>query len=296
MPDENSTTLMNEFLPNAGRLAKSLTDCAGAAVFEFMPEERFQLLTTSDPAEAARVYWREILYRAHLAAVTALARHARWIAACLQHYGAEPNYLGFACCFRGLLEAAADTFYSLRGVPLTIASSIELVQRAIRGQLDTGAYIAGEIEQLLIHFLYARRLDRASPIAPGHKAETAAAYVQCLIDQNDDSVRRMYEELCGLTHPAAASVAWMLKTSPDLALLQFGGAEDGRCVRELVDRHSRAIKTVAAIPLDISVCTLRVLNRLPLREVHIPLSEAYEPAGWDRVLSLLRPTGAAPAK
>jgi hypothetical protein len=288
MPDEGGSTTMHETLADAGKLAKLIVDHSGTSVFEFMPNSRFEGLAKCDPTEAARVYWREILYRAHLAAVTALARHARWVAACLLHCGSEPNYLGFACCLRGLLESAADTFYSLRAVPLTIANSMELVRRAISGQLGTGDYVAEDIEHLLIHFLYARKLDGKSQIAPGHRAETTAEYVQCLLDQNDDSVRRMYVELCGLTHPAAPSVSWMLKTSSDLTKLQFGGTEDDRCVRQLVDTHSKAIKTVATIPMDISVCTLRVLNRLPLPEVHVPIGEAYEPGGWNQVVALLR--------
>jgi hypothetical protein len=288
MPDDDRGTLMEEFFPNAGRLAQAIAADAGNPVFEFMPIDQYKKLVECDTARAAQVYWREMLYRANLAAVTALARHARWIEACLRLYNTEPNYLGLACCLRGLLESAADTFHSLRVVPLTIASSRKMVERAVLGGLQTNDYLAEDLENQLIHFIYARRISARGQAAPGHKAETSTTYIQNLLSQNDVSVRELYKKLCELTHPAADSVVWMLKTSPEFELLQFGGTHDARFVRLLVDHHAKAIKTLAIIPVDISVCTLRVLNLLPLPEIHVPISDAYEPAGWQQIITTLQ--------
>lgn len=290
MPSRETETVMEEILQDAGRLTKSIVDMCPRPVFKFMAEDHYRKVLTQDPAHAAQVYWREILYRSHLAAVTALARHSRWIEACLQQYKSEANYLGLACCLRGLLEGAADTFYSLRVVPLTIANSVDLIRLAISGQLDTGFPVVEDLEYSLIHFLYAGKPSGKGQVPPGHKAENAAAYVECMIDQNDDSVRRLYQELCRLMHPSAASVSWMLKVSADFSLIQFGGTDDDRVVRQLIDSHREAIKLVALIPLDISVCTLRVLNQLPLPEVHAPIATAYEPPAWRQVASLLQNT------
>jgi hypothetical protein len=154
MTDRDISALMDELLPNTSEIAKRITDSAGTPIFEFMPIDEFQRLASSDFAEGAKVYWREILYRAHLAAVAALARHSRWIDSCLRNYSPGSNFLGFACCLRGLLESSSDIFYSLRGVPLTIAGSIVQVRQALMGELRTAGYASEKLENLLIHFIY----------------------------------------------------------------------------------------------------------------------------------------------
>lgn len=279
---------MEDIVQDAGKLSRALVEHSAKPAFEFLPLDDFAKIAAKDRAQAARIYWRELLYRSHLAAVTALARHSRWIDAAWRQYDGEKNYLGFASCLRGLLEAAADTFYSLRSVPLTIAHSISMVRTAVAGELSSGGYVAEELEAALIHYLYATHEKGQRPPTPVHQAQTAAAYVKCLTDQNNQSVGQLYEFLCGLTHPSARSLNWMLKTSEDLTLLQFGGIDDRRVVRQLVESHGPAIKLVTLIPLDIAVCTLRVLNLLPLPEVRTGIAIAYEPSSWAQVLALLK--------
>ena len=51
-------------------------------------------------AKGMRIYWVEMLERAHLAAVTAILRSRRWLAAVLSTFS-EKNALAFAAVFRG---------------------------------------------------------------------------------------------------------------------------------------------------------------------------------------------------
>src|SRR6267154_2815366 len=76
--------------------------------YTFMSVEQFRDLTK---VEQSRVYWYEMVERAHCASLTSLLRLQRWVA--LINSSAEGlNFVGFAASFRGVIESAADTRYA----------------------------------------------------------------------------------------------------------------------------------------------------------------------------------------
>jgi hypothetical protein len=54
-------------------------DGIGDHKYEFMSPGEFGMVAKDDWLEGQRIYWLEILYRAHFAAVTSLIRTARWV-------------------------------------------------------------------------------------------------------------------------------------------------------------------------------------------------------------------------
>ena len=73
-----------------------------------------------DLAVANQVRWNEVLRRAHLAATSNLLRIERWTDAAMDQARAG-NLLGLAACLRGMIEAASDTTYCLKDVPMALA-------------------------------------------------------------------------------------------------------------------------------------------------------------------------------
>jgi len=65
-------------LPELLALAKSITSISDEWRYTFMPEAQFRKL---DPAEAGSVYWREMISRAEVVALTSAFKAARWIEA-----------------------------------------------------------------------------------------------------------------------------------------------------------------------------------------------------------------------
>ena len=86
--------------------------------YRVLDVEAFEVLLRHDSRRGQRIYWLELLYRAHLAAATTMLRQDRWLNAAA---ATNANCLGFAAAFRGLLESAADASFSLRFVPRYIA-------------------------------------------------------------------------------------------------------------------------------------------------------------------------------
>ncbi len=281
MHQSASVQRLRQKLEALNSICKDITAVKQSRAFEFMDLDQFRCLLQSNVSRAAQVYWTEILYRSHVASITALARHSCWIEACLKLSDGNPSFLGFAACLRGLLESSADTFFSLRAVPLTIASNYRLIGDATRGVFSGNGFVAEDLENLLIHFLYARKLEQDEMDPGNHRAEPISQYVKCLVDKEDASVKKLYAQLCQIAHPAAQSVHWMIRGLPDS--LQFCQQPDDQPLHRLLEKNVEAVETVADIPVNISICTLKVLNRFCVTEVRTEPADRYTPPGWTKV-------------
>ena len=281
MLEQDSIQTVSHKLHALNAICREITAVKQDRPFEFMALKDYTKVAASDPGRMAQIYWTEIFYRAHVASMTALVRHSCWMEACLDLCGENPNFLGFAACLRGLLENAADTFFSLRAVPLTIASQYKAVEEVMRGHHSSTAFICEELEQLLIHFLYARKLD-ASEDDPGHhKAAAVFEYVNSLVDNNDATVKKLYTELCQLAHPAAQSVQWLLRGPADS--LWVGSRRDREAISSMLERHADALDTITDVPVNISISILKLLNMSHLDEVRTGSADRFTPPGWKDV-------------
>lgn len=121
------------------KILRDIVNEASGTTYSFMGVEEFKVLS---PSQMNRVYWEEILYRVHWAALANAIRHLRWFDACVVHTTSQPNYLAFCAALRGLVESAADTKHSLEVVPLTIASSAGVILEALNGRLNSSLCIS----------------------------------------------------------------------------------------------------------------------------------------------------------
>src|ERR1700694_70348 len=80
-------------------------DGIGEHNYDFMSGHNFGVVAREDWIEGQRIYWLEILYRAHFAASTSLIRTSRWIDAMLALVE-HANYTAFMAAYRGCLEAS----------------------------------------------------------------------------------------------------------------------------------------------------------------------------------------------
>lgn len=91
--------------------------------YRFMPMKEYEDLMLKDTAAGMRVYWLEILARAHCCSTIAILRTRRWLSA-MESSACENNLLSFAASFRGFLESAADSSTFLIGGPTDTCRSI----------------------------------------------------------------------------------------------------------------------------------------------------------------------------
>ena len=260
-----SATVAKELFGRAGELFHDLIEGLASAVlgakYTFVDPERFQVVLRRSPGEGMRIYWTETLERAHWAAASNVLRHKRWLDACLALYAPEANYLGFAASLRGLLEAAADAYYSLSAVPRTLADHHAMIEEALSGS-STRFALSEQLEDALIHFQFARRLTKGDPAPASHKAVTADTYLRAADGPGRSNMRDLNAELCEVVHPAATSLLWMAAESSASAALTSG--HDKEWILALSRKHARAIDALHMQSVNASILIFKVLNRFPL--------------------------------
>lgn len=111
----------------------------------------------------------------------------------------ENNFITFASTFRGLIESAADAYYSLADVPMTLAENHRKIIRALEGNLDA-VLLAGVLEEKLIHFIYARKIEKGEVVPDYLQAKSARAYLSELQQAKEGYIHDCYSELCQITH------------------------------------------------------------------------------------------------
>jgi hypothetical protein len=245
------------------KILRDIVNEASGTSYSFMDVEEFKALP---PGHMNRVYWEEILYRVHWAAVANSIRHLRWFDACVVHSAAEPNYLAFCAALRGLLESAADTKHSLGAVPLTIASSGDNVIKALDGRLDKSIFFSTELENCLIHFHHARKVGKEEDAPPTHRAETAAKYVSA-IEHTEYPIKALYSELCQVVHPAEPSLHWLSHVSENG--WEVGKQDDIGSILKLVDKNKESISWIQQNSGNTTIFLCQVLNVFPLKKLHI---------------------------
>jgi hypothetical protein len=163
----------------------------------------------ASPQHKRRVYWLELLRRAHLASVASIVRATAWIDCATREYDAQ-NLYGWAAACRSLIEAGGDTLHSLRRVPIALAANHRLILADLAGK-GNEILISTELEDDLIHFTHGRKIEKGSTAPDSHKAKQSWQYVKLIEDMSISGVAALYSELCEIVHPAAASVLTLIE-------------------------------------------------------------------------------------
>lgn len=198
-------------LPELLALAKSITSISDEWRYTFMPEAQFRKL---DPAEAGSVYWREMISRAEVVALTSAFKAARWIEAL---FSSSDNYYSFTSSLRGLIESMADSVYTLRYAPLTLATDHFVICKQLRG--DSRFLTTHKpLEDSLLHFLqatkYPPKVDVPDPTV--NRTKRVTDYLKTF---DDERVLALYGILCGVVHPAYESTQVFLFSQQDDAIV-----------------------------------------------------------------------------
>jgi hypothetical protein len=239
--------------------------------YRFLPGPEFQRIMLKDVAAGMRIYYLEILHRAHFAAVTSLLRSHRWVRGILSS-AQQGNLHTFAASFRGFLEAAADTHHSLNITCTSLADCHSIIRKAIAGKLRD-VILAPELEERLIHFTHARRLEKKEVAPDSHKAEAAAKYLATLNESGDGRVLECYGELCELTHPAASSIMCFTQVNDSGTLFTLSPDWASTLIDDFCRDYSDIMLRIMALGVMPPLLQLKVLNHIGPPPLRIPLIE-----------------------
>ncbi|ADT69834.1 hypothetical protein RB215_13820 [Pseudoalteromonas sp. HL-AS2] len=239
--------------------------------YHFMNESEFTSLTQTSPSEGQSQYMKELLYRANFGSLSAIAKNYEWLRGMHNSYEAG-LYLPFSSSFRCLIESVADSYFSLSNLCTTLSKNIKDINISIN-QNSPNFHIYTDLENQLIHYSHARRLNSGESAPDSHKAETAARYVKMLDEETSSDFYDCYSELCQLSHPAAQGVLHMMIPINDQNFIfehKFGKEKIDAFLEKQRDKFS-ALLTFAFNP---SILALKVINHIQLNELHVePVNE-----------------------
>jgi hypothetical protein len=229
-------------------------------------------------AYAGRVYWHEILNRAHLNAVTAIIRTCRWADVAVREQDSG-NLFGWAAACRSLMEAAGDTGHGLGSVPLTLATLHREIKAALKGTSSNTVALCEELENTLIHFSHARKIAKTQAAPESHKARQSAEYIGFLVSMKIAGVRDAYADFCEIVHPAEQSVSTLVAVRGKTWVLDANGEQISLETKAKLYRTTMEMVLVAA--LNPPILILKILDEFdvftkiePIRSrnlVNIPL-------------------------
>lgn len=218
--------------------------------------------------DANQLVWRDQLTKAHLAASSTILRNIRWIRGMLFGHDSK-NLMVFGASFRGLIEAAADSFDSLRNVPLNLAENFQTIHSCLVGEIDDRVHVSLELEEALDHYIHAQKQPRGYT-GPSHlHARSARDYITTLEEANQGKIVDAYADLCEITHPASLTVTAFLNRD-DQGRLRLDRNADERFIELMIREYTKIMARVLQLSLNPAFMTLRVINQLPLGELEIP--------------------------
>jgi len=238
--------------------------------FEFMDVSEYQVIAHEGRMGTLnQVYWKEILYRVYWAAALNIMRHQRWQAACTCAFAEPANLLAFASNLRGLLEGVQDAWYSLNGIPATLARDRDYIQSALAGRMQDKRFVNGVLEDRLIHFVYGRKLGRSEKeMTPkSHEAKEPKQYRNAigLPDDEREMWSALYDELCGICHPTAFSLLPFWKG--DDRRVEIIRPDDVCHILAICEQYRKVIDSCLSLSVTQPAMCLKVLNGFKLPEI-----------------------------
>ena len=233
--------------------------CRETYHFEELSDYEIKMLNpASGRSYSGRIYWQEILFRAHLSSVTSIARTTKWAQA-----NANANLYAWSAACRSLLESCGDSGQSLGSVSLTLARFHRMINREIEGR-GTGDFIAApELENTLIHFTHARKISKHDRVEEEtHKARQPWEYIKFIEAMKIAGANELYSDLCEIVHPAATSVGLMIVEKNGGFAVYF--EQEGRLLSALVSDRRELLSNVLMSAYNPPLLILRVPHKFRL--------------------------------
>lgn len=229
--------------------------------YKFVDLDRYLEILEGNVATGNAIYCLELLFRAHIAAITTILRNGKWIQG-IDSALQRPNFLAFGASLRGLVESAADSVHCLKYVPMTLANHYRMFHTGLKGEVDYGIVDCEELENILIHYSHAKKQAKGAGVQQHYSAKTSQEYLKALEGFPLGAVRELYAELCEVTHPAERTVSiFFTRDAADSEEYTLRNDLDMELVVELCTRHDAAFTNVFQMPLNLALITLYVLNR-----------------------------------
>lgn len=237
-------------------------------VYTIHDNDYFANTISSNATELQKVYWEEILQRAHWAGLSSLIRNLQWVKGTAKAIE-DNNLLSFSANLRCLIESSGDNLLSLLNVPNTLADNFENITKCISGKIEEKTmYASRELEEILIHFSYARKISEEEKTTNGkmpkyQNAKPASEYLKRLDSKVDNGpISELYSILCQFAHPAAHSVHYLFQMSFDNTKYEFKYSQnaDKDYIERILNSYNDEIIKSLQYGFNPGIMTLKTLN------------------------------------
>ncbi len=278
---------LNEEIKNSYSMFDYLRTKQDEWRFKFLKEQDFKALPHL--GKTAQVYWFEMLQRVHIIVLVSSFKMLRWFDSADDCYS---NYYGFCASLRGLVESCADAYYTLRQVPLTLATDFRVIYEQL-GERSPVLTYHEELENELLHYLQATKLtsDQKKVLPRYLEAKHVTDYVK-EIDGGDGDIIALYGRLCGISHPSSESTRTLLFEHEGETIVCCDSAELERQLVEVVlDRESETITKMFRVVVASAVSTILLLNRFDVPKIRLDVSfeESFLSTDiWDEIATKMK--------
>jgi len=228
-------------------------------------------------ADGLFCYWTELFGRAYIAAAAGLIRHNQWIVGIESCYHTH-SYLGLCGCLRGLIESTADAMYTLECFLPTVTPIWSELDSVFSGRPVSRPIIAKELEDNLIHFVFARHVKKGELVPDGHRALQNRDYIDT-IRKADPSLEAMYCSLVEIVHPAKDSVHWMLQyeqKDTHWKVSLNAGDEAGTAICKILDSNKSALFHLVMLSCNYSLITLKGIRAMNIKGLDLSFMDQVD--------------------
>lgn len=251
-------------------------------VYKILDNDDYATANGGDASEVQKIYWEEIMQRAHWAALSSLLRNLKWVSG-INSAISENNMLSFSANLRCLIESSGDTLLSLQMVSATLADNNEVISNSLKGNIRNKTLVVSkDLEESLIHFAYARKITEEEKKIQGkipkyQNAKPASEYLKRLDNMvPNGAISDLYSILCQFSHPAAHSIHYMFKGSKMDNHYLFGYAinSDVEYIDNILLSYNNEIIRTLMLGFNSSLLTLKTLNLFDYEPTKTPIIDA----------------------
>ena len=261
----NLTTQIYHYKPLIHRVLDS-----GRAKYTFTNVLYHQLLISKKQfADANRNYALEIIYRFHAASLITLRRNLAWIES-IQLAKNNSLYFAFCSSLRGLIESAADSFYSLRYVPQNLATYFKTIKTCIENKEKKRLHLFKELEDWGIHFLEAGKYEDKKLDKEHFKAKSTWEYLKSIDSESAlKPVYPLYQKLCQITHPSRETTYLFFKSKNDHWVVEDINEKEE--IEKLENSYDKEYEEFFQKSFNTSLLILWIIDLLPIEELKCPI-------------------------
>lgn len=264
---------LSEDVINAYDTLDSLRSSNDEWRYKFMDNEEYSKI--EDIGELSSTYWKEMINRIHIIILVSSFKTLRWIEAMDNNV---TNYYGFCVSLRGLIESVSDTFYTLRNVPLTIATDYMVIKNQIH-KISKVLTTHENLESEMLHFIQATRLSKQQKIQypKYYNSKQIKEYLESMTEKDDDSIIYLYQILCGISHPSYESTSlFLFLHEGETIVCNDSLAHESKLVEAILTTQKDTIRKLFTFYMNNIISILLLINEFDMKNISSYISSENE--------------------